>query len=145
MTVFVDTSAFYAASVSNDIRHAEAARTWQRFVDERADLVTSNYVVVETCSLLQSRVGLDAVHSYIDVILPPVRVLWVDATTHVAGLKTLFRLSRRLVGLVDCVSFDLMKQSEIKDVFAFDPHFAEQGFKVMPTTGSGSGDLEGTK
>ena len=39
---------------------------------------------------------------------------------------------RRALSLVDCVSFATMHDLGIHDVFAFDEHFAEQGFACLP-------------
>lgn len=44
----------------------------------------------------------------------------------------LLAASRRKLSLVDCVSFEIMRTLGIKTVFAFDLHFAEQGFKSIP-------------
>jgi predicted nucleic acid-binding protein len=40
--------------------------------------------------------------------------------------------SKRNLSLVDCVSFEIMRALGIKTVFAFDPHFAEQGYRCIP-------------
>ena len=42
---------------------------------------------------------------------------------------------RRQLSLVDCASFDIMRRLGLRDVFAFDPHFAEQGFRCLPEGG----------
>jgi predicted nucleic acid-binding protein len=34
--------------------------------------------------------------------------------------------------LLDCVSFEVMRNSGAKTVFAFDLHFKEQGFSLVP-------------
>ena len=62
MSTFVDTSAFYALLVANDVGHEAAKRTLDRLLAGGQRLVTSNYVVVETCALLQNRLGLPAGH-----------------------------------------------------------------------------------
>ncbi|MEI6809693.1 MAG: hypothetical protein WCN95_13310, partial [bacterium] len=36
---------------------------------------------------------------------------------------------------VDCVSFEVMRRLGLRNVFAFDNHFAEQGFLVRPLPG----------
>jgi predicted nucleic acid-binding protein len=33
---------------------------------------------------------------------------------------------------VDCTSFEIMRQARLERAFTFDPHFAEQGFVVIP-------------
>lgn len=40
--------------------------------------------------------------------------------------------NRRNLSLVDCVSFEVMRDLGVKDVFAFDPHFREHGFTCIP-------------
>jgi hypothetical protein len=42
-------------------KHAACAREWKRLLDEDAVLVTSSYVLVETCALAQRRHGVEAV------------------------------------------------------------------------------------
>ena len=59
--VFVDTSAIYAFLASDDVGHAASVAAWKRFMDEATPLFTSNYVVVESCALLQGRLGMGAV------------------------------------------------------------------------------------
>jgi predicted nucleic acid-binding protein len=39
--------------------------------------------------------------------------------------------NRRSLSLVDCVSFVVMRQLAIRDAFAFDRHFEEQGFTLV--------------
>jgi len=96
------------------------------------ELVCSNYVVLETFALIQSRIGINAVRSFEEDILPVVKIEWVDADVHHAGVSALLTASRRDLSLVDCVSFDLMRRYGLQHVFAFDEHFTEQGFQVSP-------------
>ena len=49
----------------------------------------------------------------------------------VKALK-IIALSRRKLSLVDCISFEIMRNSGIKTIFTFDSHFAEQGFHCIP-------------
>lgn len=39
--------------------------------------------------------------------------------------------SRRKARLVDCVSFEAMRRMGLTNTFCFDPHFAEQGFRIV--------------
>ena len=58
MIVYVDTSAFFALLDAEESHHRAALKRATALFDEEASLVTSNYVVVETCALLQRRIGL---------------------------------------------------------------------------------------
>ena len=132
MTVFVDTSAFYAILDADDRQHQPAKRLWMALLDEAADLVCSNYVIVEATALVQNRLGMEALRTLQEDVLPVVRVEWVDELVHRAGVTALLTAGRRHLSLVYCVSFDLVRRLGIQRVFAFDEHFAEQGFKVIP-------------
>ena len=59
MTVFVDTSALIALLDAGEAKHASCAREWKRLLAADAALVTSNYVIVETCAVAQRRLGMD--------------------------------------------------------------------------------------
>ena len=132
MTVFVDTSAFYAVVNRGDARHAQASEAWRRLIDEDAALMTSNYVLVETAALLQNRLGMDAVRMFHTDILPLLRIEWIGQADHDAGVAAMLAAGRRKLSLVDCVSFQVMRQSGVGAVFCFDEHFREQGFEVLP-------------
>ena len=143
MTVFVDTSAVVAMLDADDPRHGSAAGFWADATRERWRLVTTNYVIVETWAVLQRRFGLDAVCKFRAGIAPLLSTHWVDSELHETGAGLALIEPKRHLSLVDCVSFAFMLQARIKDVFAFDPHFGEQGFNVLPESGSGPDDKQG--
>jgi predicted nucleic acid-binding protein len=132
MTVFIDTSAFYATLDADDRQHDAARQMWIALLNEATDLVCSNYVIVETTALVQNRLGIEAVRTFQEEMLPVVRTEWVDEPLHRAGVAALMTAGRRSLSLVDCVSFGLMRRLGIHRVFAFDTHFADQGFEVIP-------------
>ena len=131
MSVFVDTSALVAILHGTDAHHARAARIWRALVERDTDLVSSNYVLIEATALLQSRFGLDAVRDLADTIAPLLRVVFVTDDVHASALAALLAANRRHLSLVDCVSFATMRRLSMTRAFAFDPHFAEQGFELV--------------
>jgi len=72
------------------------------------------------------------VRTFTTDILPIVTVSWVDEGVHRSAHHALLVSGRRQVSLVDCVSFEVMPRLDLNSVFCFDPHFAEQGFRVVP-------------
>lgn len=58
--IFVDTSAFYSILDQDDDNHATASERWRRLVADDVELVTSNYILIETTMLLQGRLGMAA-------------------------------------------------------------------------------------
>jgi predicted nucleic acid-binding protein len=131
VTAFVDTSAFYAVIDGDDERHEAARNAWERLLDGRDTLHTTNYVLVETIALLHSRIGMDGLRTFTADVMPILAVTWVDEGTHRSAHHALLVSSRRALSLVDCVSFEVMRRQGIDRVFCFDDHFAEQGFQVI--------------
>ncbi|MEK6680744.1 MAG: hypothetical protein AABY79_02125 [Nitrospirota bacterium] len=52
MKVFIDTGAFLAISDKSDIFHELSATVYQKVVEQKAILYTSNYIIDETSPLL---------------------------------------------------------------------------------------------
>ncbi len=128
--VFVDTSALLALLVGSDQAHEKAKEGFGRLRAERASLVTSSYVLVETYALLQSRIGMGAVRVFREVFAPLLEVLWVDEATHERALDSLLLRDVRKLSLVDATSFELMRANRLDRAFAFDAHFREEGYTL---------------
>jgi predicted nucleic acid-binding protein len=132
VSVFVDTSAFFAVLDAGDENHEAARTAWDRLLADREDLHTTNYVLVETAALLQSRLGLEALREFAADVLPVVDLHVVDEGQHRSAFHALLVASRRRLSLVDCASFECMRRAGLERAFCFDPHFTEQGFTVVP-------------
>ena len=135
MSVFVDTSAFYAVLDAGDVNHGAAKAVWERLLSEREELHTTSYVIVEIAALLQGRLGLEALREFAADVLPILQVHYVDEGHHRSAFHALLVASRRQLSLVDCVSFESMRRSGLDRAFCFDSHFAEQGFAMLPEAG----------
>lgn len=132
MNIYVDTSALLAVLNADDRYHAMAKNAWEKLLLEGAQLYLNNYVLIETFTLLQSRFGLEAVRLFQSDILPVLEIAWVDEATHNPAVSALLAANRRSLSLVDCTSFETMRQLGLSDAFALDNHFKEQGFEVIP-------------
>ena len=132
MGVFVDTSALYAALSTRDDCHGRARTQWTGLLKEDGDLVTSNYVLVETVALLGRRLGLQAVRDFQTAFVPILDVFWIEAVLHERALSALLAANTRELSLVDCASFEVMRTLALETAFAFDDHFRVQGFHMLP-------------
>lgn len=131
MTIFVDTSALLSILNRDDDDFLQAQRIWERLAAERAELFTSNYVLVEALALIQNRLGMEAVRDFQESFVPLLQVVWVTVELHQIGVASLLAANRRRLSLVDCVSFAVCRQRQVEQVFAFDAHFSEQGFSRL--------------
>jgi predicted nucleic acid-binding protein len=131
MSVFVDTSAIIAYISRDDAQHLTATRLMQTLAQRQAPLISTSYVIVEAIALMQRRLGLAAVRDYQESMAPLLDIVWIDQSLHAAGLAAMLAANRRQLSLVDCVSFEVCRRRRIEQVFAFDRHFAEQGFAML--------------
>jgi predicted nucleic acid-binding protein len=132
MSVFADTCGLYAVFDRDDANHARAKAAWTEWLTKEETLLTNNYVLLETAALLQNRIGLAAVRVLYEDVVPLLHVDWVTEDQHRAGMEAVLTASRRKLGLVDCVSFQTMRNHGVRTAFCFDAHFREQGFDMRP-------------
>jgi predicted nucleic acid-binding protein len=132
MVVFVDTSALYALLDADDKNHDRARQLWQEWLAQPHHFVCSNYILLESVALIQRRLGRLALRRFQADMAPIFQIRWIDANLHQAAMSALLTTNQRQLSLVDCTSFELMRQLSINTVFAFDRHFAEYGFNCLP-------------
>lgn len=132
MSIFIDTSAFFAILDSGDKFHKESKDTFLRLIRDKEIFHSSNYITIETMVLVQNRLGLDAVRAFQDDIVPIINIHWVDERIHNIAVSSLLIARRKNISFIDYTSFELMRLLGLKKVFTFDKHFVEQSFKLLP-------------
>ena len=131
--VFVDTSAIYALLAEDDECHRAARVAAHSLRELGANLVTSSFVVLETVSLLQARIGVEAVRVFYADMLPLLRILWIDEGLLHRAMDALLAASERRVSLTDWTSITLMRDRGIALSFAFDEDLARHGVVLVPS------------
>jgi predicted nucleic acid-binding protein len=133
VSVFVDSSGLFALLDGDSREHGAAADEWTRFRRDGTTLRTHSYVVIETAAIVQRRLGMDAAVTLHRDLVPVLSVRFVDRELHNEATTSLLSAARRKVSLVDWASFAVMRNEDMAEAFAFDDHFAEQGFTLRPT------------
>lgn len=131
MNTYIDTSAVLALFDADDPRHEAAAAAWSKLMGGDEQVITSNYVVVETISLLHRRFGVSTANRFLADMLPSIGVEWIGEVVHAVAVSALLISGRRGPSLVDCVSFEIMRRMDIGTAFAYDKHFVDAGFEVL--------------
>ena len=131
--IFVDTSGFKAVIDPNDEFHLKAVKIWEKLKKQKVILVTSNYVLDETFTLLRARCGIKAALRFKESLAKSSRVIKIVRITLAdeADAWYWFIKSWSKLSFTDCVSFALMKRLGIKKVVAFDRHFVRAGIDVI--------------
>lgn len=122
MTVFVDTSAWYAAADIDDAGHARASRRLEEFAD---DLLTSDHVLVETWFLAARRLGIAVAERLVNGIrmgISRVEPTIIADLETAAGIGESFADQR--FSLVDRTSWAVMHRFGIRDAVSLDADFS---------------------
>jgi predicted nucleic acid-binding protein len=127
----MDTSAVLALLNAKDRAHRRATRAFASLREREAVLVTTSFVLVETYALLGRRLGLEAVRSFRDDFSPLLEIVWVGEELCERGLDLLLQRGRPALSLVDAVSFIVLTESRVEEVFAYDRDFEAEGFAVV--------------
>ena len=126
MTVFVDTSALYAALDAGDRHHDEAREAFGQVFAAKEDLVTHDFVVVETSALVQRRLPPLALADLHRRLLGVIRVDQVPAGMRDRAIAAVIAAPRG-PSRVDRVSFEFIFERGIRSALAFDGHFEAMG------------------
>ncbi len=133
--IFVDTSAWYALEVEDEINHEKARRFLAEIATGKHGVaITTDYVLDETMTLLQSKKGLPVAVAFIDKIRKSksIRVFWVSESVFDKALSIFRKTASSPWSFTDCTSFALMKDLAITEAFTLDNHFKQAGFHKLP-------------
>lgn len=133
--IFVDTSAFKALFDFSDEFHKKAENFFKKIKKEKIVLITSNFILDETYTLIRVRMGKPAALQFHQDLINSFSVLKVKRITlsdEQKAWRYFAKLPGRGMSFTDCTSFALMKRLGIKNAFTFDNDFAKAGFKILP-------------
>ena len=121
MSIFVDSSAWYAAADRSDRSNGRA----KHLLSTKESLVTSDHVLVETWRLIHHFISADAAEAFWDGLRSGVAIV---EQTNSADLEAAWAMEERFpdqdFSLVDRTSFALMERLGISRVITFDSDFA---------------------
>lgn len=135
MRCFVDTSAFCALEDRADWHHASAHLFRKELRDKTSgQLITTNFVIDETLTLLKARLGAGPAIRFGAMIWnsEAVLVLRVSEEQEKRAWAIFCRYADKGFSFTDFTSFAVMKEEQIPFVFAFDRHFLQFGLKMVP-------------
>ncbi len=133
--IFVDTSAWYAIETEDDVNHEKARELLAGLASGRHGVaITTDYVLDETLTLLQSKKNLEVALTFIEKIRKSksIRVFWVSESIFDKALNIFRKTNDSRWSFTDCTSFALMKDLSITEAFTFDSHFKQAGFQKLP-------------
>lgn len=129
--VFIDTSAWYAAAndLSRDhgptVRALRAHRQW---------LITSNFIVDETITLIRSRLGWQAARIFGNEVRGGklARLVPVELQDEDAAWDIFVRYHDHAFSFTDCTSFAVMQRLGLATAITLDSDFRTFGLRCLP-------------
>jgi len=133
--LFVDTGAWCALYDRSDVHHARASAFLQEIKRQKAQLITSDYVLDESLTLLRFRAGHKEAVEFGRWVLQSqlVKVINADEKTWQSAWDLFVRYDDKPFSFTDCTSFAIMRQLGLLNAFAFDRNFEQAGFVMLPS------------
>ncbi len=133
--LFVDTAGWMMLADANDPLHGPSRGARDGWLEDGGVLVTTDYVLDETLTLLRVRLGLDATERWWNLVEGSARLVWewIDSVRADRARQWFFRWRDKQFSFTDCTSFVVMKERRLAVALTSDRHFRQAGFRVLPT------------
>lgn len=130
----MDTAGWVACADRSDPAHGKCVACRDAQLRAGAVLLTTDYLVDETLTLLRLRLGLGAAEEWWQRVSDSRRVVTaeVDRDLREDALRWFFRYEDKEFSFTDCTSFALMKREKLREALTTDRHFKQAGFQVLP-------------
>jgi predicted nucleic acid-binding protein len=134
--VYLDTSGWLAALSPREEGHEAAHQAYQSLVHDAARLVTTNLVVAEMHILLTRRHDPETGLAFLESLYrdPAHEVRFVTRSLEAGAMRQWIRpFADKPLSLADAVGFEVMRTEGITRALAYDRHFQDAGFEMIPT------------
>jgi len=131
------TNIYTGISDNKDLNH-ESALNFIKKLNGKYKLITTNYVLDETYTLLLMNTGYQTTIAFkqrIDIMIASqvLEIVWIDEAiaNRAWQIFAKFNVDKEW-SFTDCTSYAVMKQLNIAEAFTLDPHFAQMSFVKQP-------------
>jgi predicted nucleic acid-binding protein len=135
--LFVDTAGWMACADEADPSHDRAIEARDSALKGGKILVTSDYVIDETLTLIRLRLSLAAAARWWTQLEGSSRLRWewIGVARADKAREVFFRHRDKKYSFTDCTSYVVMKELKLKQSLTTDRHFRQMGFEVVPGSG----------
>lgn len=133
-SVFVDTWGWYALIDRREPEHGRTVTLVEQLVQDGARLVSTDYVIDESCTLAKARAGSLAAIRLLDLLdrTAALDLEWIGPDRFDKAKATFRKHQDQTFSFTDCTSFTVMRERRITDVITMDDHFRIAGFRTLP-------------
>lgn len=139
--VFVDTAGWMACADQADPAHQHSRAARDAVLKAGQILITTDFVVDETLTLIRFRLGLRAANAWWLQIDGSARLRWerIDVDHFERARSLFFHYRDKDLSFTDCTSIAVMRALKLSTVITTDHHFQQMGFDMLPAARSGRG------
>ena len=129
-TIFIDTGGFYALLSRQDSSHVKANEILHRLAKDKQRAITTDYVLDETVTLLQTKGLTHLVQRVFDAAFSSkaCSMVWMDQQRFMKTWTFFLKHADHSWSFTDCASFIIMQEMKVSLALAKDKHFQEAGF-----------------
>lgn len=133
MKLFVDTSAWLALNDKTDQYHSRAVAKSLEIKRLKIELITSEYIIDESVTLIRYRVSHYAAVIFGDALFNSsiVKIIDVKDEDRLKAWEIFKKYEDKELSFTDCTSFAIMEKLKLNKAFTFDEHFKKVGFEVF--------------
>ena len=132
--LFVDTAGWMALADARDRAHVNAKRVRDNHLHDGGVLITTDFVVDETLTLIRMRLSLQAAARWWAQVDGSSRIGWerIDPARTEKARAWFFGWADKTFSFTDCTSFVVMDELGITRALTTDRHFRQAGFESLP-------------
>lgn len=133
-TLFMDTAGWMMLADASDPSHSSARAFRDAWLENGGVLLSTDFVLDETLTLLRVRLGLDAAERWWKMVDASARVAWewIDSDRAEKARNWFFRWRDKEFSFTDCTSFVVMTERKLSVALTSDRHFVQAGFEIAP-------------
>lgn len=133
MKLFADTSAWLALNDKTDQYHSRAVAKSLEIKRLKIELITSEYIIDESITLIRYRISHYAAVIFGDALLNSgiVEIINIAEKDIFRAWEIFKKYGDKELSFTDCTSFAIMEKLKLCKTFTFDEHFKKVGFEIF--------------
>jgi uncharacterized protein len=131
--LFIDSGGFYALVSAKSAMHADAAAIMEDSRRVKRRVVTTDYILDETATLLRARGLTKQLREFLRLteVSQALSIEWMTPDRFAAARRFMLKHLDQEFSFTDCASFVVMKELRLQDALATDKHFRIAGFNPL--------------
>ena len=135
--IFLDTSFLFAYYNADDEDHELALDLIKDMVNNKVDIIISDYIFDELITLLLARTNKSMAIEVCNKLIKEIKsgnieLNYVDNEIFMEALNIFIHFKDKKWSFTDCTSYAIIKNANITKAVAFDRHFRQFGIEILP-------------